>query len=64
VHPSQKERAIGEVRSLPKGGMWLQHLSWHCIECAIHHERDTREEQHPWCEQGIMRRMISIVDCQ
>jgi len=22
----------------------LQLLSWRCVECAIHHERDVREE--------------------
>jgi len=26
----------------------LQPLGWHCVECAIHHERDVREEQHPY----------------
>jgi len=25
----------------------LQHLSWRCVEYAIHHERDVREEKHP-----------------
>jgi len=25
----------------------LQPLLWRCAECAIHHERDVREEQHP-----------------
>jgi len=25
----------------------LQPLGWHCFECAIHHERDVREELHP-----------------
>jgi len=24
----------------------LQPLRWHCVECAVHHERDVREEQH------------------
>ena len=24
----------------------LQPLGWRCVECAIHHERDVREEQH------------------
>jgi len=24
----------------------LQPLSWRCVECAIHHERDVREEKH------------------
>jgi len=26
----------------------LQPLRWRCVECAIHHERDVREEQQ--CE--------------
>ena len=26
----------------------LQPLRWRCVECAIHHERDVREEQHPY----------------
>jgi len=26
----------------------LQRLHWSCVECAIHHERDVREEQHPY----------------
>ena len=26
----------------------LQPLGWRCVECAIHHERDVREEQHPY----------------
>ena len=24
----------------------LQPLRWHCAECAVHRERDVREEQH------------------
>jgi len=24
----------------------LQPLRWHCAECAVHHERNVREEQH------------------
>jgi len=43
VQPSQKERVIGAVRC-KKGGMLLQPLGRHCVECAIHHERDVREE--------------------
>jgi len=43
VQPSQKERAIGVVRC-KKGGMLLQPLRWHCVECVIHHG-DVREEQ-------------------
>ena len=35
------------VRS-KKEGMLLQPLRWRCAECAIHHERDVREEQHPY----------------
>jgi len=27
------------------GSPVLQPLWWHCVECAIHHERDGREEQ-------------------
>jgi len=26
----------------------LQPLRWHCVECTIYHERDVREEQHPY----------------
>jgi len=26
----------------------LQPLRWRCVECAIHLERDVREEQHPY----------------
>jgi len=26
----------------------LQPLRWRCIECAIHHEREVRKEQHPY----------------
>ena len=26
----------------------LQPLRWRCVECAVHHERDVREEQHPY----------------
>jgi len=43
VQPSQKERAIGAVR-YKKEGMLLHPLGWRCVECAIHHERDVREE--------------------
>jgi len=45
VKPSQKERAIGAVRC-KKEGMLLQPLR--SVECAIHHERDVREEQDPY----------------
>jgi len=34
----------------------LQPLRWRCTECAIHHERIVREEQHDtymWREQAI-----------
>jgi len=49
--------------------MLLQPLRWCCVECAIHHERDVREEQHSiylWRKQAIIewsRRVISIVAC-
>jgi len=26
----------------------LQSLRWRCVECAIHHDRDVHEEQHPY----------------
>ena len=26
----------------------LQPLRWRCVECVIHHERDVREERHPY----------------
>ena len=45
VQPSQIERAIGAVRCKQEGVL-LQHLSWRCAECATHHERNVREEQH------------------
>jgi len=28
--------------------MVLQPFRWRCVECAVHHERDVREEQHPY----------------
>jgi len=39
VQPSQKERAIGVVHCKNEG-KFLQTLSCHCVESAIHHERD------------------------
>jgi len=47
MQPSQKERAIGRGRC-KKEGMLLQPLDWRCVECAIHHARDVREEYHPY----------------
>ena len=44
VKPSQKERAIGELRC-KKEGMLLQPFRWRCVEYVIHHERDVCEEQ-------------------
>ena len=42
----------------------LQPLHWRCIKCAIHHEQDVREEQHPyiymWREQAII--VIAVCD--
>jgi len=34
----------------------VQPLRWCCVECAIHHERNVREEQHPymWRKQAII----------
>jgi len=43
MQPSQKEHAIGAVRCNKKG-MLLQLLCGRCVECAICHERDVREE--------------------
>jgi len=43
VQPSHKERAIGAVHC-KKEGMLLQPLRWCCVDCAIHHEREMREE--------------------
>jgi len=43
VQPSHKECAIGAVHC-KKEGMLLQPLRWCCVDCAIHHERDEREE--------------------
>jgi len=44
----------------------LQLLRWRCAECAIHHERNVREEQHSytWREQAIIQwswRVISFL---
>ena len=47
----------------------LRPLRWRCAECAVHHERNVREEQHHlyvWHEQAMiewLRRMNSIVAC-
>jgi len=42
--------------------MLLQPLGWRCIECAIHHERDVREEQaHVWCEQAIIEQSLLLL---
>jgi len=45
VQTSHKESAIGAVRCKK---MLLQPLGWHCVVCAIHHEPDVREKQHPY----------------
>jgi len=37
----------------------LQPLRWRCVECAIHHERDVREEQ----DQIYVARISSNSDC-
>ena len=42
-----KKCAIGVVRC-KKEGMLLQPLRWRCAECAIRHEWDVHEEQHPY----------------
>jgi len=47
VKPSQEERAIGAFRC-KKERMLLQPLGWRCAECAVDHERNVREEQHPY----------------
>jgi len=36
------------VDLLPISMVLLQPLRWRCVECVIHHERDVREEQHPY----------------
>jgi len=33
--------------SLPLFLVLLHPLRWRCVECAIHHEAEVREEQHP-----------------
>jgi len=38
-----KKCVIGAVHC-KKEGMLLQPLGWRCVECAIHHERDVRDE--------------------
>jgi len=41
----------------------LQPLGWHCVECAIHHERGVREEQHHiYVARTSNNRVISSVD--
>jgi len=40
----------------------LQPLRWCCVDCAIHHERDVREEQkymYAWREQAIVREITT-----
>ena len=56
VQPSHNERVIGAVRC-KKEGMLFQPFQLFCVDCAIHHERDVREEQHHtymWREQSII----------
>ena len=54
---------------LPGSFQVLQPLRWCCVECAIHHERNVREEQHHtymWREQAIIEwswHVDSIVAC-
>ena len=43
MQPSQKEHVIGAVHC-KKEGMLFQPLRWRCVECAIHHEQDVREQ--------------------
>jgi len=38
----------------------LQPLGWRCVECAIHHERDVREEQPPYVVQYVWREQAMI----
>jgi len=41
----------------------LQPLGWRCVECAIHHERDMREEQHQvYVAQTSNNRVIMACD--
>jgi len=43
----------------------FQPFGWRCVECAIHHEQDVREEQHPhmWREQAIIERAACVLYC-
>jgi len=47
VKPSQKEHAIDAVRC-KKEGMLLRPLGCCCAECAVHHEWNVREKEHPY----------------
>jgi len=68
VQISQKVRAIGAVRCKKEGMLlhlqqcWLQPLRWHCVECVIHHERDVREEQHPYVARTSNNRVIAACE--
>jgi len=50
MHVSELVLYLGHVflSQLHFGVVLLQPLDWRCVECAIHHERDVREEQHPY----------------
>ena len=61
VQPSQTEPVISAARC-KKEGMLLQPLCWCCIKCAIHHERDVSEEQHPYMARTSNNRVIVAHD--
>ena len=52
----------------------LQPLLWRCVECAVHHERNAREEQHiytwreqtkiEWLRRGISADILSSMDVE
>jgi len=46
-HSTSQSIWIGHMDTAVSIGV-LQPLRWRCVECVIHHERDVREEQHPY----------------
>jgi len=42
------EQTVAKNKRLSKSLLvLLQPLRWRCAECAVHHEWNVREEQHP-----------------
>jgi len=38
--------------------MLLKPLGWHCVECAIHHERHMHKEQYRYI-RGVNKQQLS-----